>query len=355
MGEAPNKEIKRHNHYVPEMYLNNWANRKKVNTYSLLVPHEKVPVWKRTSIKYAASIDNLYVRQRKGQELDDFEDVFMRRYETPAKVPMQKACKDYSLTSDDWNILIDFVAAQIVRTPAFFFKHQDIMKRIFPKVAESVGERLKEYMKSCSKPFSQSAPIIDNLLPTTIDITGIQADDDNQYVEIGTIIGKSTWLYSIDRLLTNTSYVLHNHKWSIITADEGIFWPTSDDPVICLNAYEDGDYDFGGGWDNEGSEIIMPISPTKALYTQVGIKHPPRMKFNFEESFFLKELIVEHALMYVYASNQDNDIPLIRPRTVDLCEYTRIKKDYEDWYNKYQEGEVPYLEPFVVKNGQQIK
>ena len=348
MEKTPNNEIKRHNHYVPEMYLKNWATGNKVNTYNLLVPHEKVPVWKKTSIEYTASINNLYVRRFKGCELDDFEETFMRHYENPAKKPFKKVCSNQFLTPDDWHIMIDFVAAQIVRTPAFYFKHLDIMKRITPDVMSSIGKRLKNYKAIGSVMTSRPKKVIDNLLPITINLTGIPADNDHEYVEIGTIVGKSTWLYCIENLLSKTSSVLHKHDWSIITASDGVAWPTSDDPVLCLNYYEDGDYDFGGGWDNAGSEIIMPINPKKAIYTQVGVKHPKYMSFDYKESILLKKLIVQHALAYVYTSDIDRSIPLIRQRTV-------LKKEYDDWYEKYQEGEVPYLEPYIMRNGEKIE
>ena len=80
--------IKRHNHYVPEMYLKNWAKGNKISTYCLLVPNANVPVWKDQSLKYSASIDNFYVRQENGREMDDFENEFMQKYETPAKEPL---------------------------------------------------------------------------------------------------------------------------------------------------------------------------------------------------------------------------------------------------------------------------
>lgn len=169
------------------------------------------------------------------------------------------------------------------------------------------------------------------------------------------LVGKSTWLYCIESLLSKTSSVLHKHEWSIITASEGVDWPTSDDPVLCLNYYEDGDYDFNGGWGNNGSEIIMPINPKKAIYTQVGERHPKYMSFDYKKSVLLKELIVQHAFAYVYASDIDRKIPKIRQRTVDLYEYTRLKKEFDDWYEKYQEGEVPYLEPYIMRNGQKIE
>ncbi len=340
--------VKRHNHYVPEMYLNNWVQRKKINTYQLLVPHANAPIWKKNSVKYTASVDNLYVRQEKGLELDDFENEFMRKYETPAKIPLMKACHDRPLTTNDWHAIIDFIAAQIVRTPAFYLKSNELMKGILAETIEKVGREIQDLTPQEIKQQHRAIKDEGIQIPISISRTGVNADENHQYIEINAIAGKTTWLYAMKHLLSTASPVLHQHEWSIVTSDPGVSWPTSDDPVICLNYYGDGHYDFKGGWGKAGSEIIMPISPSKAIYTQIGFKHPSRMVFNIEESRLVKELIVNHALMYVYSYDQDNDIPSLRPRTVNLEEYKRIKAEFEEWYSKYQAGEVPYLEPRIT-------
>ena len=342
--------IKRHNHFVPEMYLKNWATKNKVNTYSLLVPHENVPIWKEKSIEYSASIDNLYVRHDDGMEVDDFENEFMRRYETPAKAPLEKATNEQRLTSDDWQVLIDYIAAQIVRTPAFYLKSQNHMKELIPEAIETVAKEINSLIPDQIKRQNRTVPDDEIILPITVDFTGIKADDRSQFVKITAVAGKTTWLFSMKHLLTNVAPVLHRYKWSIVSPEEGICWPTSDDPVICLNYYGDRHYDFNGGWGKKGSEIFMPISPTKVIYTQIGVKHPPRMVFNRDESLLIKKLIVEHAFMNVYAYDKDEDIPLIRPRTVNLEEYKRIKTEFEEWYGKYQNDEVPYLNPNFIQH-----
>ena len=43
-------------------------------------------------------------------------------------------------------------------------------------------------------------------------------------------------------------------------------------PVLRLNYYKPGQYDFRGGWGNPGSEVLMPLSPRHLLYVQVGKK-----------------------------------------------------------------------------------
>lgn len=335
--------IKRHNHYVPEMYLNNWAQNKRVYTYQLLTSHENVPVWEPKAVKNSASIDNLYVRQSKGKEADDFEDFFMRYYETPAKDPLTKACTSQHMSSEDWWKLIDFVAAQIVRTPAYYFKIHGIHKNAMPEILDTLASNLstipKEEIKNHSKQEKK-----EELIPLSVHKTGIKPDDEHTVIEIQTVIGKSMWLRSIKYLLSEGSPILHRHKWSIITAAERIKWPTSDDPVICLNHTGPGEYNFQGKWGQPGAELIMPISPTKALYTQVGSKQPPRIALDHDQSVLVKQIIVEHAFMFVYASEEDDDIPTIRPRIVDRNEYERVDKEYKEWYDKYLEKEVPFLE-----------
>lgn len=348
-------QIKRHNHFVPEMYLKNWAKRKKINTYSLLVPNENVPLWKDNSVKYSASIDNLYVRQEQGKELDDFEDVFMRRFETPAEKPLMKACNNQELTILEWHILIDFLAAQIVRTPSFYFKSKDFVMDIFPEELDSIGQKLSNLTPEQIKEQPHEVTQEKNLLPLRINFTGNIDDNNHELVEITTIAGKSTWLFIMEHLLYGISSILHQHKWSIVSAYSGINWPTSDDPAICLNYYGNDNYDFKGGWGKKGSEIILPICPTKALYTKIGADIPNHMTFTKDESLLLKRLIVEHALLYVYSSEKDGEIPSIRPRTVDLEEYKRVKSELEGWYEQYQEGEVPFLENHIYRGGELIQ
>ena len=337
--------IKRHNHYVPEMYLKSWAIGNKIRTYTLLVPNEKCPVWKARSIEYSASINNLYVRHDHGEERDDFENDFARLYEAPAKVPLMKALGGLVLTSDDWDKLIDFIASQIVRTPAFYFKTQEEMRKLLPEVIDSVAREIQFLTPEQIKKQNRRVPNEEIILPITLDFTGVKADEKSQYVKITAVAGKTTWLFSIRHILKEVAPILHQNRWSVVSAADGILWPTSDDPVICLNRYSNGSYDFNGAWGRQGTEIFLPISPTKGIYTQVGVAHPLSMVLSQEDSLLIKSIIVKHALMYVYSCKNDEDIPLIRPRNVNLEEYNRIKREYEKWYETYQEDEVPYLNP----------
>ncbi|HAB60101.1 MAG TPA: hypothetical protein DCE48_05230, partial [Lachnospiraceae bacterium] len=120
----------------------------------------------------------------------------------------------------------------------------------------------------------------DELIP--IKYTDIGSSEEGyKNIKVESIEGKSTWLWAIQHLLDEPLKILHQHKWSIISCDEEM--PTSDDPVICLNYYGHNDYNFNGGWNQKGTEILCPISPHKILYTQVGIKNPPRIKYGINQ------------------------------------------------------------------------
>ena len=61
------------------------------------------------------------------------------------------------------------------------------------------------------------------------------------------IAGRGLWLFSIRHSLRQTAKVLHQHKWTILRPPEGLSWFPGDDPVIRLNYYKRGKYDFRGG------------------------------------------------------------------------------------------------------------
>lgn len=339
------KEISRNNHYLSQMYLDAWKNdNNEVLVYELLVPNEKCPIWKSKSTKSVGSYDSMFVRLKNGIEVDDIEEWFRDRYETPAKKSLEHAINDERITIDEWHCLIDFVACHIVRSPAYIIKILDLAKKdcipIFEEKCEDISNfSEKEILNTIAE---NKTDKLNELFP--IKITGIGSDNkNNEIFKIETIFGKQFYIWIMIHLLQNTSKILHSHKWGIITVDKNVILPTSDDPVICLNYNSESDYNFDGGWGKENSNILFPISPNKILYTQVGIKVKPRINVGYKTSLLFKKMIIEHSYRKVISNFVDKDVVRIKQRYVSEGEYKKEKKMWEDFQKNYLEKERDYI------------
>ena len=149
-------------------------------------------------------------------------------------------------------------------------------------------------------------------------------------------------------LLTENIKVLHKHEWKIIDLDNRIKIPTSDDPVICLNYYSNVNYNFGGEWNNKGSEILFPILPNKIIYTKVG-KKDIQFHLDYQTSMKIKTMIVEHAYRRIFSIDNEKWITKTRKRYVNLDEFSREKKMLENWHENYKNIEAEYLEHKFVR------
>jgi hypothetical protein len=119
--------------------------------YSILVSHEKIPLWKKSSIQGIAYHTHLYTRIVDGRESDGVERWLEREYETPAEEILQKVTSNARLTPSDWRVLVRFLAAQDVRTPARLVENLQRWYRTLPGLLENTLEesvRKLESMKS---------------------------------------------------------------------------------------------------------------------------------------------------------------------------------------------------------------
>lgn len=116
------------------------------------------------------------------------------------------------------------------------------------------------------------------------------------------------------------------------TPDE-LTWFTTDDPVVRLNYYGDGRYDFKGGWGNPGTEIFLPLDPRHLLYTKVG-ERPPRRGWVVPraEAEMIRRFIAEHAHRFIFAASPDAEVPKLRPRIVDLA----LLRDEDEQWRRWQ-------------------
>jgi hypothetical protein len=331
----------RQNHYVSQGYLKRWApSHKRLWVYRVLVSHIQVPAWKEASVKGVAYHSHLYTRIAAGRETDDFERWLDREYEAPAEEPLEKATSDARLTPDDWKCLVRFVAAQDVRTPARLVESSQRWNQILPGILDTtLREAVRKLGESGDReeivrqePTGETEYIHIPLRVTREVEPGRNAGK----LKAEVVVGRSVWLFSMQHLLTKTVTVLQQQRWTILSPPEGMYWLTSDDPVIKLNYYRPGTYDFKGGWGNPGTEILLPLSPRHLLYTRVDDRPPRRGEIPRDQAEMIQRLIAEHAHRLIFAAEPDPEVPRLRPRTVNAD----LWRDENDLWRKWHEEQT---------------
>ena len=266
------------NHYLPEVYLRNFTDSEsKVHRYRTLVPHKDVPEWRSYNPSGIGYYKNLYTYSTAQGFTDEFEGWFEREFETPASEPIQKVKAGAQLTPQDWECLIRFAATLDVRTPVRMLEDLRRWDETLPKQIQKVSKEAVSWIKSLS-PNEKAAikPVEKNpLFPIKLE-KKIEEGASMGELKTEVLIGRSLWLWSVRHKLTNTAKALLRHKWTILRPANGSTWFTNDCPVIRLNYYREGQYDFKGGWGNKGSEILLPLSPHHLMYTKIGERHPTR-------------------------------------------------------------------------------
>lgn len=335
------QNITRRNHYIPQFYLKNWSlDGKTIRTYSILVSNANVPYWTQQSIKNTAVWNDFYTRVVGNEELDDFEHWFDQEFERPAKPIFDKLINDKRLSKEEIKTLSHFVFAQYLRTPAAYLRLTKQNLKIFPDVMNEVCGKLNkasahELQRSISHQSAASKSTEDVLFPLKILL-----DREKSIVEMKTIVGQGFYLHDLKHLLTSTIKVSERINWQVVHAADGSSFPTSDDPVICLNYNSERDYDFGGGWGTKHNIILMPISPKVLLFSEVGVKRNiPGLDYSLAYSKLFREMIIRHAHRYVYADRPQKGMLALNARVVNRDIYEHEKQSIAGWHTENVEAE----------------
>lgn len=327
-------ELKKRNHYVPRMYLKQWSDDgNRVHMYRLLVSSEKVPLWKQASIKGIAFHEHLYTRIAGGDQSDEFERWIEAEFETPAEKSFQSAIEGKKLSKEEWWCLVNFLAAQDVRTPARLMESMNRWKEKIPIMIQEVTETAAKMLEEGKLPRKNPRPTLahSKLLPIRVSTyPSDQGEGENLLVE--TDIGRGYWLFQIKHLLSTTVQILHSHKSSLMVPPNEIEWLTSDDPVIKLNFQSETQFDFGGDWNSPGTEIMMPLGPKKLMYTKIGSKKLPREIFlDASTARLINRLIARHAHRAIFSTRENEEVCIFRPRRVDASIDSYEKKQWSEW------------------------
>ncbi len=329
--------FRRDNHYVPCEYLKRWESAPgRVWMYRILVSHENVPLWRESSIRGIAYHKHLYTRIALGRESDEIEQWFEREYETPAEEVLQKVTSNARLTPLDWRILVRFLAAQDVRTPA---RLVDNIKRWQETVPSLLDYALQETVRRLESPKAHREPSarVESAVSTDFPIritTDVNPNPELATLRVETIAGRGLWLFAIKHQLTKTADILHRHRWTILFSPKGINWFTSDDPVIRLNYADPNNYNFDGGWGSKGTEIFMPLSQRHLLYTKVDGLSPSRgTNVSLDQAKMIRRFIAEHAHRSIFAGEPDTNVPKLRPRMVNADLFKDEKTQWSKWHD----------------------
>jgi hypothetical protein len=301
-----------------------------------LVPHANVPAWKLRSIKGLAYQRDLYTTFKGGQELDEFERWIAKEYEEPGLDAVNKILSRSRLTESDWRNLARFVAAQDVRTPLNFM---ELMRRWDQEMPNIMDRTIKESIRKLQEAKERGIRVLPADKPNefseliTVRIKPpADSTSDEASVHAEVPLGRRLWIASMRHLLTGAANVLCQHKWSIAQPHGNEEWLLTDHPVLRLNYYKPGHYDFGGGWNNPGSEIMMPVSPCHLLYVQVGKRQPNRFRFSAEHTVLVQRLFVERAHRWIFSRQPLSWVAGARPRIVNAEQVEAEQREWKEWH-----------------------
>lgn len=342
--------LRRDHHYVAQMYLKQWtADCKQVWTYRTLVSHAKVPLWSKRSVRGVAYQAHLYTRVGAGGESDEVERWLDREFETPAQQALEKATSNERMTPEDWRRLVRFAVAQDVRTPARLIEGMqrwpDQIQRTLKETMEEVVRRLERRQRSNALEETRD-PTGKDQIGFPVDISSeIEPGAEEGFLKAEVTIGRSLWLFHIKNLLSKTVAKVPASGWTILSPPKGLAWFTSDNPVVRLNYYEPGRYDFKGGWRNPGSEILFPLSSNHLLYNQIGKNRRPRGEvMPRSQAEEVRRIIAQHAYRMIFSMEPDDEITGLRPRVVDAQKLRMEREHWREWHSEQSQVERELIE-----------
>ena len=314
--------------------MEGWSDsERKVWVHRLLVSDHRVPPWSRRSISGIAYHKHLYTQRVDGHDLDDMERWLEREFETPAAEPLRKLRAGHQLRHEEWNRVAAFVAAQDLRTPRSYLELRDKWSQEMPDLMNQVLERVVADLKQGK--LRERKPDLEIEYPRGIFDVRIEPPpdpgDDQAVIRAEATIGRELWLGGMKRLLTGAAKILEGHHWSLAEPAGDSEWFTSDHPVVKLNYYQEGRYDFKGGWGSAGTEILLPISPRLLLYTQVGEERPPRFQFSRLQTLSLQRILAERAFRLIFAARKIRRVSWFRARVVDREAFHSEEEQWKRW------------------------
>ena len=335
------------NHYVPRTALKYWANeREQVQVYRTLVSHERVPSWRRHSLRGIAQHAHLYCEALAGGgESDEVERWLAEHVDDPASKVLEKVEGDRPLKPADWRTLQRFFAAASARTPASLLRSQkrwetETQDLLDQTLAQSV-QRI-ESGKVFPKPAAAELPEGCEM-PMRLRVQP-KPESGGGAVEAELLLGRKLWFFELRWVVERTSRHLARLKWTILRAPEGMRWLTSDDPAVCVGYNGPADFWFQAGWGRMGTDLFLPLTPQHLLYTQVGRPVPQRYStMPVPQASTVQHLIVRHAHRHVFAVAPEEWVASARPRRVAPEAFAHEQREWREWHPRQSAAERDLL------------
>jgi len=227
------------NHYVPQFYLKYWSNnRNTILTHDLLVAHKNVKAWREAPIKGIACQRDLYTQHNGGSADDAIEDEFSNKYESPVKEVFKKVIADAAISDGEMGILVDYLVLQAVRTPAWFERVSEILKKVAGPTFESV---VKEAEGLSRDELLKKKPTCMPQAPFPPVPFKVSIDREERCAELRMAVGRQSYQYSIGHFLKGpVNEALHGYAWRVASLRCTSMLPTSDNPVVSFCMRQDG-------------------------------------------------------------------------------------------------------------------
>lgn len=344
------KQFTSRNHYISESYLKQWVGSEgKIAFYRVLVPHEKMRTWDWAPPSSLCYQLHLYTRIENGRESDEFENYLSVNFEQPGLYAVGLALSDSRMSSDDWQKLTRFVAAQDARTPVKMTHFVRFFQDKGPAELDSVLEEFKKSRLAGQPVPLNTTPVAHSeLLPIRVTVAPSENTPEIAQIQAHMLTGRSAALFGIKQLLSGSALkALINHKWTVLRAPQGVKWLTSDNPLVKLICQPDGTYQNTEAWGIPGTIMFIPLNPTHLLYTVIG-KRPPLRGGVIDRPYAeeLQALIIRHAHRYVLGIGPDERVETLRPRTVNLELYRKEREHWQDFHREQTDAE----REFFVRN-----
>lgn len=334
------RPIARMNHFLPRDYTRAWADDAgRIWTYRVLVPAACFPPWEARSPDNSGFHRDLYTDTASGTESDAIERWLHEALEQPAQDPIARLRADKDLSDRDWDKVQRYLIALAQRTPAALRDHLAMMERHLPSVLSSIKLPSPAQLEAW-KHKGREGPQPPRIVPfrTRFEST----PDGGQALRIAALTGRHSWLRLMRHTLESTVPTIPRHSWSVFRPRPGWMWFTSDAPVILLNGYSSGRYDFTGGWANPGTEILCPMSPHHLLYTKVGESRVQSRVQDDARTRFMQRLVAEHAHRVLIARRSHAIVEAVRPRTVDQAAFAAEEDTWKRFHAQQKSAEADF-------------